>query len=102
MARAYSQDLRDRMIDAALGGIPARRAAAQFEIGVATAIVWASLISSSRRNAPTTSPPQVMIRIKLKTPRAANPGDNASTISRCRLIRVRLLQTRNCQLEDAA
>ena len=40
MARAYSQDLRDRVIEAALGGMPARRAAAQFEIGVATAIVW--------------------------------------------------------------
>jgi transposase-like protein len=40
MARAYSQDLRDRVIDAALGGMPARQAAAQFEIGVATAIVW--------------------------------------------------------------
>ena len=39
MARAYSQDLRDRVIDAAFGGMPARRAA-QFEIGVATAIVW--------------------------------------------------------------
>ena len=25
MARAYSQDLRDRVIDAALGGMPARR-----------------------------------------------------------------------------
>ena len=40
MAQAYSQDLRDRVIDAALGGMPARRAAAQFEIGIATAIVW--------------------------------------------------------------
>ena len=40
MARAYSQDLRDRVIDAALGGMPARRVAAQFEMGVATAIVW--------------------------------------------------------------
>ena len=40
LARAYSQDLRDRVIDAALGGMPARRVAAQFEIGVATAIVW--------------------------------------------------------------
>ena len=37
MARAYSQDLRDRVIDAALGGLPARRAAAQFRIGLATA-----------------------------------------------------------------
>jgi transposase len=40
MARAYGQDLRDRVIDPALGGIPARRAAPQFEIGVTTAIVW--------------------------------------------------------------
>jgi transposase len=40
MARAHSQDLRDRVIDAALGGMPAQRAAAQFEIGIATAIVW--------------------------------------------------------------
>lgn len=40
MARAYSQDLRDRVIDAALSGMPARRAAARFGIGEATAIVW--------------------------------------------------------------
>lgn len=40
MARAYSQDLRDRVIDAALGGLPARQAAAQFRIGLATAIRW--------------------------------------------------------------
>ena len=47
MARAYSQDLRDRVIDAALGGMPARRAAAQFEIGVATAIVWVRRVRAS-------------------------------------------------------
>lgn len=40
MARAYSQDLRDRVINAALAGTPARRAAAQFGIGDATAIIW--------------------------------------------------------------
>jgi transposase len=40
MARAYSQDLRDRVIDTALSGIPARQAAARFGIGDATAIVW--------------------------------------------------------------
>ena len=40
MARAYSQDLRDRVIDAALAGLPARQAAARFGVGVATAIVW--------------------------------------------------------------
>jgi transposase len=40
MARAYSQDLRDRVIDAALSGTPARKAAAHFGIGDATAIVW--------------------------------------------------------------
>ena len=40
MARAYSQDLRDRVIDAALSGTPARRAAARFGVGDATAVVW--------------------------------------------------------------
>ncbi len=37
MARAYSQDLRDRVIDA---GTSARQAAERFGIGIATAIVW--------------------------------------------------------------
>jgi transposase len=40
MARAYSQDLRDRVIDAASSGKSARGSAAHFGIGVATAIVW--------------------------------------------------------------
>ena len=40
MARAYSQDLRDRVIDAALSGCSARQAAVRFGIGEATAIVW--------------------------------------------------------------
>jgi transposase len=35
----YSQDLRDRVIDAALSGASARQAAARFGIGEATAIV---------------------------------------------------------------
>jgi transposase len=40
MARAYSQDLRDRVIDATLSGTPARQAAARFGVGIATAIRW--------------------------------------------------------------
>jgi transposase len=40
MARAYSQDLRDRVIDAALSGASARQSAARFGVGEATAIVW--------------------------------------------------------------
>jgi transposase len=40
MARAYSQDLRDRVIDAALAGLSARGAAERFGIGEATAILW--------------------------------------------------------------
>jgi transposase len=41
MARAYSQDLRDRVIDAALfGESSARGSADHFGVGVATAIVW--------------------------------------------------------------
>ena len=40
MARPYSQDLRDRVIDAAFSGKSARSSASHFGIGVATAIVW--------------------------------------------------------------
>src|SRR3954464_10905538 len=40
MAQAYSQDLRDRVIDAALAGMAARQAAVRFGVGTATAIVW--------------------------------------------------------------
>src|SRR3954470_9023220 len=38
MACAYSQDLRDRVIEAAGNGTSARKAAARFEVGVSTAI----------------------------------------------------------------
>lgn len=41
MSRAYSQDLRDRVIDASLKeALSARAAAARFGVGIATAIVW--------------------------------------------------------------
>jgi transposase len=38
--RAYSEDLRRRVIQAALSGLSARRAAERFGVGVSTAIVW--------------------------------------------------------------
>jgi transposase len=40
MAQAYSADLRARVIKAASAGLSVRRAAAQFDVGVSTAIVW--------------------------------------------------------------
>ena len=40
MSRAYSNDLRERVLDAADAGASARSVAARFGIGVATAIVW--------------------------------------------------------------
>ncbi len=40
MARAYSQDLRERVIKTALNGLPIRRAAARYGVGVSTAILW--------------------------------------------------------------
>ena len=40
MARAYSQDLRDRVIDGAVSGLPIRQAAVRFGVGIATAILW--------------------------------------------------------------
>jgi transposase len=47
MARAYSQDLRDRVIDAAQSGMPARQAAAWFKIGISTAVVWVGRMRDS-------------------------------------------------------
>ena len=40
MARAYSDDLRARVIDMAGAGASARASAARFGVGVSTAIVW--------------------------------------------------------------
>ncbi len=40
MARAYSQDLRDRVLASSSGGLSARGAAGRFGIGVKTAIEW--------------------------------------------------------------
>jgi transposase len=48
MARAYSQDLRDRVIDA---GTSARTAAERFGIWVATAIVWVRRAREGERSA---------------------------------------------------
>lgn len=40
MARALSQDLRDRVVAAVEGGLSCRAVAARFGIGVATAVRW--------------------------------------------------------------
>ena len=40
MSRAYGNDLRERVLNAADAGASARSVAARFGIGVATAIVW--------------------------------------------------------------
>src|SRR3954451_6870668 len=40
MARPYSQDLRDRVIEATGNGPSARQAAVRFDVGVSTAIKW--------------------------------------------------------------
>ena len=40
MARAYSQDLRERVLSATAAGTSARQAAERFGVGVSTAIVW--------------------------------------------------------------
>ena len=40
MARALSQDLRDRVVAAVEGGMSCRAVAARFGIGVATAVRW--------------------------------------------------------------
>ena len=38
MARAYSSDLRERVIDAIDGGLSRHKASKRFDIGVATAV----------------------------------------------------------------
>lgn len=40
MARAYSQDLRERVIASAEAGMLGRYAAARFGVGISTAIRW--------------------------------------------------------------
>ena len=55
MARAYSQDLRDRVINAALAGMAARQAAVRFGVGIATAIVW---VRRARETGECTTHPQ--------------------------------------------
>lgn len=55
MARAYSQDLRERVIDA---GTSARAAAERFGVGVATAIVWVRRARDGERSARTQGQPR--------------------------------------------
>ena len=40
MARAYGDDLRGRVLDAAIKGASARASAVRFGVGVSTAIAW--------------------------------------------------------------
>jgi transposase len=44
MARALSQDLRDRVVGAIEGGLSCRAAAVRFGVGAATAIRWRQLV----------------------------------------------------------
>ena len=48
MARPYSQDLRDRVIDS---GTSARQAAERFGVGIATAIMWTRRAREGERGA---------------------------------------------------
>ena len=43
MARAYSRDLRERVVRAVEGGLSRRRAASRFGGGIATAIKWVAV-----------------------------------------------------------
>ena len=49
MSRAYSLDLRERVVAAVeKGGLSARRAAAQFGVGASTAIRWVGRLRKDR------------------------------------------------------
>src|SRR3982750_907613 len=47
MARPYSQDLRDRVIEATGNGTSARQAAVRFDVGGSTAIKWVERLRNS-------------------------------------------------------
>jgi transposase len=49
MARPYSEDLRERVVRAVEGGLSRRRAAAVFEVGIATVIAWVRVWRESGR-----------------------------------------------------
>lgn len=52
MARAYSADLRNRVIQAHQDGVSARAAAQRFDIGVTTAVVWICRFRDRGEHAP--------------------------------------------------
>lgn len=52
MARPYSMDLRERLIEAVRGGMSARAAAERFGVGVATGVRWARQFRSTGSVAP--------------------------------------------------
>jgi len=52
MAKTYGEDLRGRVIAAVVGGMSRRAAAARFDVGVSTAIVWVrAFFDEGRRTA---------------------------------------------------
>lgn len=51
MARAFSDDLRSRVLAAAAEGMSARSAAARFGIGISTAIAWIASARQGQRTA---------------------------------------------------
>ena len=52
MARAYSIDLRERVIGAIQGGASCHQAAAQFRVAVSTAVLWAQRFRATGSAAP--------------------------------------------------
>ena len=58
MARAYSQDLRERVIKTALGGASVRQAAARYGVGLSTAILWVRRARSGESKARRQGQPQ--------------------------------------------
>jgi transposase len=49
MARPYARDLRERVVRAVEGGLSRRRAAAVYEVGIATVIEWVEVWRSEGR-----------------------------------------------------
>src|SRR5689334_8329204 len=82
MARPYSQDLRDRVIEATGNGTSARQAAARFDVGVSTATKWVERLRDSGDRSVLSGPaPASIARAGMRLIRGHAASMMASTVA---------------------
>ena len=84
MARAYSHDLRTRVLDAVRAGLSRRAAAARYRVGIATVIRWAAHAAATGQTRPQrhsrTIAASVWAAFQISTPAFARCADTLSGI----------------------